>query len=61
MSGTKRAAAKFTAAFLSDNILPLLHLFESTNSDLSSTHVENAKKSIHKHYWGLRQQNVHSN
>ena len=35
-------AAKFTAAFRSDAILSLLHLFESTNFDLSSTDVENA-------------------
>ena len=36
------SAAKFTAAFRSNDILSLLHLFESTNFDLSSTDVENA-------------------
>ena len=36
------SAAKFTAAFRSNHILSLLHLFESTNFDLSSTDVENA-------------------
>ena len=33
---------KFTAAFRSNDILSLLHLFESSNFDLSSTDVENA-------------------
>ena len=36
------SAAKFMAAFRSNDILSLLHLFESTNFDLSSTDVENA-------------------
>ena len=36
------SAAKFTAAFRFNDILSLLHLFESTNFDLSSTDVENA-------------------
>ena len=36
------SAAKFTAAFRFTDILSLLHLFESTNFDLSSTDVENA-------------------
>ena len=36
------SAAKFTAAFRSNDILSLLHLFESTKFDLSSTDVENA-------------------
>ena len=35
-------AAKFTAAFRSNDILSLLFLFESTKFDLSSTDVENA-------------------
>ena len=38
----KTSAAKFTAAFRSDDILSLLLLFESTKFDLSSTDVENA-------------------
>ena len=36
------SAAKFMAAFRSNDILSLLRLFESTNFDLSSTDVENA-------------------
>ena len=36
------SAAKFTAAFRSNDIPSLLHLFESTKFDLSSTDVENA-------------------
>ena len=36
------SAAKFTAAFRFNDILSLLHLFESTNFDLSRTDVENA-------------------
>ena len=36
------SAAKFTAAFRSNDILSLLHLFESTKFDLSSPDVENA-------------------
>ena len=35
------SAAKFTAAFRSNDILSLLHLFERTKFDLSSPDVEN--------------------
>ena len=40
------SAAKFTAAFRSNDILSLLHLFESTKFDLSSPDVENATNQI---------------
>ena len=36
------SAAKFTAAFRSNDILSLSHLFESTKFDLSSTDVKNS-------------------
>ena len=42
----KTSAAKFTAAFRSNDILSLLHLFESTKFDLSSPDVENATNQI---------------
>ena len=40
------SAAKFTAAFRSNDILSLLHLFESTKFDLSSPDAENATNQI---------------
>lgn len=42
MSGTKRLQQNSLLHFRSNDILSLLHLFESTNFDLSSTDVENA-------------------